>query len=69
MAEGNEVSRSLEGPSGDFPLTDPHHERLCECGHTRSYHEEAQDIFDDLCGHYCTYDGCECMDFVPGDEE
>lgn len=24
MAEGNEVSRSLEGPKGNFPLDDPH---------------------------------------------
>lgn len=46
-------------------------ETLCECGHTRNYH--VPDVLDGEAeigvGHFCEFENCECMDFVPTWEE
>lgn len=40
---------------------------VCECGHGRDYHAtEAGN--DGFVGHYCEYEGCDCVDFIPYDE-
>lgn len=46
-------------------------ETLCECGHTRNYH--APDVLDGEAkmgiGHFCEFEYCECMDFVPAADQ
>lgn len=36
----------------------------CECGHERRWHVDDEPE-DGWAGHYCEYQGCDCMDFVP----
>lgn len=44
------------------PYDDPH--TACECGHERVWHVD--DPGDDgFTGHYCEYEGCDCVDFCP----
>lgn len=46
-------------------------ETLCECSHTRNYH--VPDVLDGEAemgiGHFCEFENCDCMDFVPAADQ
>lgn len=46
-------------------------ETLCECGHTRNYHvSDGTDREREIgIGHFCEFEDCECMDFVPAADQ